>query len=215
MGNNVNQGGTNQGSRSNEERRSKFLSLHDLQLSTSPHVFVINASAQRDMQGEINIPIVTSRGQTLNVQIFQSWIPQDLSLQVPKEELLQNPYFSSMVAKQLVTIVTDDWAKQELNTKDGREEYDRLSRLLRGETRDSRSLAEVEGEDDDPENKITPLVVEVMHRDDLADGERKSMLRNNKHRLTARDYAYIIQQSTNNQLTSWANEELLALKTKD
>ncbi len=106
------------------------LSVADLERNQDPSVFVINESP-RTHRGDIlfEVPRLHGGGADI-VRIHKTRIPQDLSEQVPKEQLLQSANFRKTVKRGgLARIVSRSFAESILNTEDAKVESQRIANL--------------------------------------------------------------------------------------
>lgn len=203
--------------------RRRNLSVHELRKIDSPYVYVMNTS---DLGGEqkgavINLPIITERGPTVNVIVYNTFIPQDLSRQVMKKDLVENVHFMRMVEMGLITLVNEEWATTTLRTKDSRDESDRL-RLEINKARRGMISAGVNDEDNDEaapdtseEAGVNAAVIDVVAREDLNETEKWSNIKRIENRLTDKDWKYIVKKTDADRLKALANNKLLESQGKD
>ena len=194
----------------------KEIGIHDLMESKSPHVFVLNTSDLGGVMkaGTINIPVTTERGRSLNVVVHNTFIPMDLSTQVAKKDLVDNPDFMRMVTKGLVTLVDEAWAKNELKDRDNRAEHDRIIKEMNriGQARIEAEDAEEAKPDDSPEAGVNAIVIDAINRDDMSDTERFLSIRKVESQLKEKDWQYILKSTKHDRLLQMANNHLKRAK---
>lgn len=197
--------------------RRKRLSVHELRKLESPHVYVMNTSEQ---SARINLPITTERGPLVNVVIYNTFIPQDLTRQVMKKDLVENVHFMRIVEMGLIELVNEDWAVAELKTRDARDEADRL-RLEISKSRRGMLAAGVDEDDEaaapdtSEEAGVNAAVIDVVAREDLSETEKWSNIKRIESRLTDKDWKYIVKKTDADRLKALANNKLLEAQGKD
>lgn len=114
---------------------AKQLSLSDLerQVSTDP-IFVLNTSANSDVAqaGEVLIGIPKIGGGKIDpLFIPQTWLPVEVTKQIPRAQLLASSEFRHAVSNNLITPI-DEASASKITRQDGaKEERKRLEELRR------------------------------------------------------------------------------------
>lgn len=198
------------------------LDMHDLRRQDSPHVFVLNTSDLngRVKGGVITLPVLTTRGTQVNVTIYNTFIPQDLSRTAMKTDLVENVHFMRLVDMGRITIVNDDWAKAELKTSDARLEADRLRAEI---TKMQMGLVRAGVDEDDEaaapdtseEAGVNAAVIDIVAREDLSEVDKWSAVKRIENSLTEKDLKYIVKKTDADRLKAYANNRLLAMQGKD
>jgi hypothetical protein len=182
-------------------------------MGKSGHCYVINTSdfpdsrgkGRRD-KGQVIIPIVSSRNQQEKLIVFNSWVPQDLCEQMPFEEFVNSTGFRTSISTGVLKYVDDEEAEKLLNSRDAVDEVNRLkfeySRAISG-------ARELEEEVTNTNEVVyNPIVFEAIDRDDLEPAQRFSILKNNEGRLSADDWKYIMEKSTDDRILRLAKTNL-------
>lgn len=125
---------------------SKYLSLHELQeQSESSPVWVLNTSAASIQQAAdvmLSIPNPNGNGTNL-VVIPKTWLPVDVTKDIPRRFLVDSFEFRQALQKGHITLVTEKYAGKLLKDPDAKSETDRLINEKRQvQIATSRSLTE-------------------------------------------------------------------------
>lgn len=110
-------------------KTAKRYGIQEARLERSESIYVFNR-APRIMRKTTNVLLPhTSRdsGDTASIDIPMSSNPIDLSLYVPKDELLRNREFLNLVQRGILELVSEEDAKTILESEDGRAETERLT----------------------------------------------------------------------------------------
>lgn len=114
--------------------RHKFLTFRDLQeQNPSDPIWVINTSdrAAPKQAGDVVIAIHRSDGPPTVITIPLTWLPIDLTEKANRNVLLASPELRSSVNKELIGIITDEYAKELLAESGAKEELKRIQELER------------------------------------------------------------------------------------
>lgn len=108
----------------------KELSIQELEAQGEKgSVYVINTSP-RGSRGDVLFSAPKKNGNGSDVvRITKTWIPQDLTDQVTKAQLLESSEFRKTVRKGLIKLVTADYAELILTQSDAQEEAQRIANL--------------------------------------------------------------------------------------
>lgn len=130
--------------------------LHDLIEEDSPSVYVrSNATKITKKVSHVLIPHKSSQsGDTITIEIPNTFIPIDLANYAPKEELLKNPTLMKTINSGLLTLLSVEEAEAELATPAAILETQRL--MAEAQRRMGATLAN-EGQEDGPmRTMLTP-----------------------------------------------------------
>jgi hypothetical protein len=130
------------------------MSIQELEdMGNKGGVYVENTSP-RGQRGDILFSAPKLRGVGTDVvRVIKTWIPQDLTNIVTKEQLLQSSEFRQTVTKGYLKILTKDYASQVLEHSDAKQERDRIEnvrRATRNIIRASQTTAKEEDEKKTP-----------------------------------------------------------------
>lgn len=184
-------------------------------------VYVINASdlEGKRAKGAVNIGVTMRNGETRNVVVPSTWIPIDLSQQMPREELLQSPSFLTNVMRRVILLVDLNTAEEMLSDSANADEQSRIyseqmalfdpEAMLRdpGIPQNQQNARVAEDEDDDGNptvEGVTARVQEAVGRDDLTAQQRFAIVRNMGETITSKDLQFILQNSDDQGLVDYA-----------
>lgn len=145
---------------------NKYLSVRDIDAIPTGPIWVLNTAPESELQvaGDVHLGIPKLNGSKIDpLFIPQTWLPIDITEFVPRAQLLESAEFRNAVAKQLITIITPEFAQEILQQEGASEERDRLAARRRA-IRDvgaARSLTKGKGEvtmvgGDDADEDDTP-----------------------------------------------------------
>ena len=109
----------------------KYTSISELEQGdqTKP-IWALNGSAKSEVgqPGEVHvgIPKVNGSGKIDDLYLPQTWIPVNLTDQIPRVQLLAASEFRNAVNNNLIILITPEFAKEILNTDGVKEERERL-----------------------------------------------------------------------------------------
>lgn len=189
-------------------------------------VFALNSSdlAGRRDKGAVNIGITMRNSETRNVLLPNTWIPIDLSQQMPKDELLNSPAFLTNVMRGIIMLVDSDTAEKLLSDPDNMAEQTRLFEeqmsLLSPEmdidkqleANRNRRRAQAEPDDDDEGSPaldgVSAKIQEAVGRSDLTPQQRYAVVKNAESTITVTDLKYIMNNSEDQRLVELASNIL-------
>lgn len=127
---------------------SRYLELGDVlrDHETEP-LWVINTSSQSELgaAGEVLIAIQGPGNQATIIEVPQSWLPVDLTLQVDRKLILASTEFRRALGKQHIRLITKEYANTLNRDKAASKERERLQTRKRNVTEQtSRRLAGTE-----------------------------------------------------------------------
>lgn len=114
---------------------SNYLTIRDLEgRDPNEPIWALNGSAQSEagQAGDVHVGIPKTNGTKVDaLYLPQTFLPQNLTDQIPRAQLLASSEFRNAVNTRLLILITDEYATQILNEDGASEERDRLSRLRR------------------------------------------------------------------------------------
>ena len=119
------------------------LTINDIEKTELGPVWVTNQTAGPD-RSNISIPIKKSNDEVTQVTIYMSFVPQNLTEQVNKADLIRSDRFRQALSLGLIELVTEDDAKQMLREKGADKERERIRNMRMSSTQ----LKPVEMQDD-------------------------------------------------------------------
>lgn len=130
---------------------SRYLELGDVlrEPETEP-LWVINTSSQSELgaAGEVLIAIQGPGNQATIIEVPQSWLPVDLTLQVDRKLILASTEFRRALGKQHIRLITKEYANALNRDKAASKERERLQTRKRNVTEQtSRRLAGTENKE--------------------------------------------------------------------
>lgn len=105
----------------------KFLALHEVMDVEKGAIWVLNTSERVSdgVRGDVFLQCMQG-SQPVNVRIPSTWLPVELTAWAPRKALLESRYFTDAVRKEVIQLVTPEWANQQLDGNDARAEQKRL-----------------------------------------------------------------------------------------
>src|ERR1700737_3011856 len=98
-------------------------------------IWGINTSAQSilDQSGEVlvSIPKANGNGQPDALRIQQTWLPQELTRDIPRQRLLRSSEFRKAVTSKLIGLIDVETAQRMLRQSGAKEEQERLDAQAR------------------------------------------------------------------------------------
>lgn len=108
-------------------------------LNTTPDIPAIGQYA------DVILPIRNATGDPSRITVGVTWLPTELTAQVPRHEIVADANFLKYLRDGTLTLVTREWAENELSRKDAKIEQARLDDLDRSHQRAAEMMAS--GED--------------------------------------------------------------------
>lgn len=111
--------------------QKKWTTLAELEQKSIGPVWVMNTAEKTGDAAQIliSVPKVNGTGVDI-VRIPRTFIPIDLTQQVPRQQLLNSAEFRKTLQKQLINLASDPYAKAILSTPDGKAEQRRIDNAL-------------------------------------------------------------------------------------
>lgn len=184
------------------------LNIHDIARASSPNVYVKNRASDRNKVATILlIDHKFSNGNVEVIHVPPTWIPQDLSLRIPKEELIGNPNFMRLVSQGNLELLETSAAEKELNTPEAIAEAERLNQanivVRSNNVQGVETRVQIPGEVPAPGDidvgliGVNPSLVDALVNPEYSDINRISMIRNLVNILEEADLAYIAKHTDN------------------
>ena len=112
---------------------SKYLTVSELEQSdpTKP-IWALNGSAESDVgqPGEVHIGIPKINGSKIDdLYVPQTWLPTELTGQIPRAQLLASSEFRNAINKNLIVPISEQFAKEIMAQEGVDEENERLRDL--------------------------------------------------------------------------------------
>jgi acyl-coenzyme A synthetase/AMP-(fatty) acid ligase len=150
------------------------------------------------------------QGNNIVVSVPVTFIAIDLTTQATKQGIVSSPLFRRMVARGLLTIISDDAANAMMADPAAQKEADRLYSRAQELTPDiagmpqeaARARAEGDG-------SVSGFAMNIAMAKDLDEDQVMTTLRNNESTLTNDDWSYIAQNSQHGRVKSYAATKLV------
>lgn len=143
------------------------LSIYEISQNPQNTIWAINNSKMSNIGqlGEIYAAIPKLRGEGYdNLHVPQTWLPCELTEQIPSEQLLASTEFRRLVSKRLVILIEDKTAEK-LNNQPGADKERRKLQIKMDQIRNAgvsstinQSIVEIRGENNEisqPEQVVT------------------------------------------------------------
>jgi hypothetical protein len=172
--------------------------ITQLTKSPSESIFVLNTSISVSKhKRSTNVSFeISYNNQIRSILVQDSWIPQDLTAQAPKEVILASPDFRQAINRGLIELVPDPDAEKILAEEDAVIEATRLKNKYNSATKDldaapimPRDIITEMSADDHP--NVSSMIKDICARDDIDPIEIYSRLRSSEKTLSKEDWAYL------------------------
>lgn len=207
-------------------KSSDILSIGDIEKKSSgPEIWAIN-STNENARTRIIIACAKMYGDGNDtVELYNTFIPINLTGQINKKQLLQSSDFRKAVSRGFITLVTADYAKRVLNTQAGRLEYRRIMDELGSRKRNVQEEAlrraeeinaqlpgaknqqsPVVNRDSTHANDVKPAVVQIMAN---SEGQTDLQVFNsliNTGSMTSLDWEYVHREAKSQGLNKLAEK---------
>lgn len=188
--------------------------LHDLQ---GKSLYVLNTSDRGGVSRSELLMTFNIKGQSRTVSIPNTWIPIDLTTQVPDiSQIKENEDFLTHFRRKRLVVIESDTAEEALESSDAQEEYNRVYNIK--STRQSEQVEMLEiGSHNASDNKkpvrikANMKVLSIINKEGLSETMKLASLKNIKSELKEDDYRYIINQpktEDNEKIKTWASAQL-------
>lgn len=172
-------------------------------------VFVRNRTKPK---GPISLTLMHPSGKTAAINIPKTYIPIELTAQVPISLLEQSVDFRAYINSKVIELVHPDDAKSVLETKEGKAEYNKIFASKYSETSD-KIKAKMEkiatpgaDSDEDEEEKPSDKVVDILIRQ-MKPIDTLNEFKSIEEELTDIDFRHIAD-TTGGKLRRWALKRL-------
>lgn len=133
-------------------KQKRYTTLEELEKTERGPVWVLNTTERIEKGGAkmiMSVPKLNGVGND-TVRVPRSFIPFDLTMQVPKAQLLASSEFRSSVGKGHIKLCTPEYAAAILSTEEGKEEARAIENAMRATDIAAQNLgvAELEDEED-------------------------------------------------------------------
>lgn len=129
--------------------KPQYLTIAEAERDQSEGLWIVNTSAISDAEtfGDVmfNVPKLSGTGDPDRIKVAMTWLPQDLNEQVAKEQILKSVGFRQAVTKNVIAIVTQQYAMAVLRTAEARSERRRLDdqhKMISRSANTTRTLAD-------------------------------------------------------------------------
>ena len=191
-------------------------------------IYILNTSSLPDgNKGMIVVNFFDTGGRREFFKVPPTFIPMAISDVIPSRKLLESRDFKQCLVKGMLTLVDSDTAEDYLSTREAQDEYEALtlsehSLKFQGldveqevvkRTRVAHQSSEGNGPVQDVSavdtvsNKVRGLV-ESMVSNDKSPDQVMVELRRHQSALSAVDISYVMSNSTDAKLTTWARKAL-------
>ena len=187
-------------------------------------LYVLNTSDLNKRQTRTLVLFTTTvEGERRNVAIPITWLPVDITSQVPLSVLVNTRDFWDLIDKGYLTPIASDVADDILDSEDAREELavihkvDERNRIIdkqqsiTGNKTVDQIIAEQQktmSKGVGPKDPVNPKVFSIINDTTLTEGQKLSALRNVESELTSYDFTYILNKVSNSEtrLKDWAHK---------
>ena len=175
-------------------------------------IFVLNKS---NPKGNVNFVVTDMAQQKISVQVPVTFVPVDLSMFATKEDVLRNPNFRRLIARNFLHIVTSESAEEFLADPSATKEHNRIFDVLQD---DSSSLEasfnapvseSVNATAPEAEGEVSQFVQNILLRaaaeniDDLI-----VELEGKLDTMSPEDVTYLLNNTSDAGLKTWCGEAL-------
>lgn len=201
----------------------KPLTASEIRDFDGSNLYVLNTS-DRSGNGSrsqllMTVPI---KGTPKTVVIHNTWIPLDLTSQIPDVDTIKDSEdFHYHVRKKNIVVISTDTAEEALKSREAQQEYNRIYDIknIEAYTEDTDlidlNMHQASGNKNKP-NKLqaSPKVLNIVNKEGLTENNRLAALKNIRSELRSDDYRYIINQpktDDNEKIKQWATNQLNGL----
>lgn len=93
----------------------QFMTLHEAQEQpVSAPLFVVNSTSHNERVGQMSQMVVVvnpTNGDPIQVLIRDTWLPDDLTLQASRQDILSSAHFRNALAQKVLRLVTPEYAE--------------------------------------------------------------------------------------------------------
>lgn len=177
-------------------------------------LYVINATTPE--RGSIIFTCPTEKKDVV-VKIEATWVPQDITTQVRRDQVMDSPDFRRLVNAGHIHMLTEKDAQRILETSDGKEEFSRVFKgsiatkqrvVIDSATRQNQARIV-----DESKEQISGKVISVVQRsnaEEMPTSEALALLKGMQ--MTASEKQYVVKTSKVDQIKNWAANVLNAAR---
>lgn len=192
----------------------KRLTIAEVEKQNTSSLFVMNKSVPR---GNINFTIADGAGQSVGIQVPQTWIPVDLSNFAVKEDVIRNPNFRRLVARGFFHLVDAAEAESVLQEPKAQKENDRIYGVIEDISEDEFSAPvdkQINAQVSD--SNISPFIQNIILRSTQEPASDLIVELDGKaDTLSIKDAQDLMGQVSNAEIKSWAAELIEMLNDND
>lgn len=196
----------------------KPLTASEVKEMTGTSLYVLNRSDRSGNSRSELLMTIASKGVNKNVRVPNTWIPIDLTSQIPDiNAIRENEDFLYHFRKKMIVVIDTETAETALKRRDAQEEYNRVYDIQSMEIEDNDEIDLHEhqasgGKKSNPKlATANPKVLNIVNKESLTENNKILALKNIKNELKKDDYRYIINQpktENNEKLKMWASQQL-------
>ena len=194
---------------------SKYLTISALeQGEQSKPIWALNGSAESEVgqPGEVHVGIPKINGSKIDdLHLPQTWLPTNLTDQIPRNQLLASSEFRNAVNNRVITLISEDFAADILAQDGVEEERDRLMDMKRAvreataarsiqqsgadviSTSELRDAAEGITQQQDPNELAPGFLMFVQNLESKSDIESLNLIRA-RQKFTGRELDHLLSQ---------------------
>lgn len=188
------------------EKDVKFISIQESEAQSITSVWVMNYS---DPKGNLHFSAADGMGGQVIVKIPVTWIPIDLTTQLTKNNILNNPIFRRFVMQGLVRIVSNESAMKIMESKNAQEEARRVYSL--NDAPVSQSMTLPEGAKSVQTDNVSGFAMNLANLTDADENQVLNTLEGQESALTKADFAYIAQNSIYLKVKEFASKRAVSM----
>lgn len=206
-----------------QQGSSISVKVNELLKSENPLVWVLNTShtSREGKRGNVLITVFWDN-QSHNISVPNTWIPINLAEQAPAEYLLRSKTFIDQLRNGILTLISDNEAKEIFNDPEAERESERIYSLqqqprlysklsYREENNDEseviQSKESIEQSKNNKARLVNPKILEILNRDGVKPSEISAVLRTNSYLFNKQDFEYVIQNVEDEKIRQWATKE--------
>jgi hypothetical protein len=183
------------------------MTIGQLEADRCSSVWVLNSARP---VGNLHISVPNGMGQNLTVSVLVSWVPQDLTTQATKASVLSSPVFRRMLAKKMLTIISEESAMALLSEPDAAAEQARLYNMAQEITASTAAIPEeVQSMQAEASGKVSGFAMQTAHSE-LEEGQVLNIIKGSEHDMTREDAKYIADNSKHPKVKEYMAKKLLS-----
>jgi hypothetical protein len=191
------------------------LTVPQAEAEKDSRLFVLNKSTPT--RGNINFNITDISGQRIGMRVPVTWVPLDLTNFGQKSDIIRNPDFRRMVAKNMIHIVSAASAEAFLSSSKAEKELNRILDInvdLAPEEKapsiDKQINAQVPAE---VQAQASPFIQNIILRSNSEPhGDLITELEGKLDTLSIQDVEMLMNNTSKAEIKTWAGEALAAMR---